>query len=304
MKSETDLGLKSETDLRLKSQATNGRPAGLKTQTPTAMTRLTKTALRTPLWWLLTAAAVLAADPPPPGPDAEKPASDAEAARAEVRAADLAYQLAAKRRDREAFHALLSADAMFFAGELHRGRIDYVAAWEPLFEGKHNFRYRGEPRVVTVARSGEIAWSLGDAETSFTRPGTEESSVISSQYMTVWARDSEGRFKVAASASLVVHPELGLARDPRSGLMTAWPELADQIDAAIEIEWLPEKTVRAASGELAYSFGEYRVEFRRAGGTLAGSGAFLAVWEKDDGGRWQLAAEGFTPPGIYGDSQN
>ena len=229
-----------------------------------------------------------------------------------MKAADLAYQQAAKRRDREAFHALLSADAMFLGSELQRGRIDYVASWGPLFEGKHNFRYRGEPRSVTVARSGELAWSLGDAETRFTEPGSEEPRVVASQYMTVWGTDAEGRWRVAASASLVVHPELGAARDPRSGLMTAWPELADQIDAAITIEWLPEKTVRAASGELAYTVGEYRAEFRqqpahgtgRAGGARTGDGAFLAVWEKDGEGRWQLAAEGFTPPDIHADSQN
>jgi ketosteroid isomerase-like protein len=98
----------------------------------------------------------------------------------------------------------------------------------------------------------------------------------------------------------VVHPELGSARDPRTGLMTAWPELADQIDAAIEIEWIPETTVRAASGELAWSLGEYRAEFRKDGVTHAGKGAYVAVWEKDGQDRWQLAAEGFTPPGLHG----
>ena len=264
------------------------------------MTRLIKIPFFVLSWWLLAAATAPAADPPPSDPAT----ADPEAARAAVRAADLAYQLAAKRRDREAFHALLSADAMFLGGELERGRIDYVAAWGPLFEGKHRFRYRGEPRSATVARSGELAWSLGDAETSYVEPGSGEPTVIASQYLTVWARNAEDRWEVVASGSLVVHPELGAARDPRSGLMTAWPELADQIDAAIAIEWTPEKTVRAASGELAYSFGEYRAEFRRAGGTTAGDGAFLAVWEKDDEGRWQLAAESFTPPRIHGDSQD
>jgi len=237
----------------------------------------------------------------PPDPADSAPAAtapDLEAERAAVLAADLAYQRAAKGRDREAFHALLAADAMFFGSKLERGRIDYVASWGPLFEGKYNFRYRGEPLAATVARSADLAWSLGNVETSFTPPSTDETSVIANQYLTVWTKSEDG-WKVTASASLVVHPELGSARDPRTGLMTAWPELADQIDAAIEIEWIPETTVRAASGELAYSLGEYRAEFRQAGVTRGGKGAFVTVWQKDGEGRWQLAAEGFTPPDIH-----
>lgn len=230
--------------------------------------------------------------------------TDAEAERIAVKAADLAYQRAAKSRDREAFHALLAADAVFFGGEVARGRIDFMASWAPLFEGKYGFHYQGEPLAATVARSGDLAWSLGNVETSFTPPGSAEPSVIANRYLTVWTKTEDG-WKVAVAASLVVHPELGLARDPRTGLMTAWPELADQIDAAIKIEWLPGTTVRAASGELAYSLGDYRAEFRKAGTTLAGDGAFVAVWEKDGEGRWQLAAEGFTPPALRKpDSQN
>jgi ketosteroid isomerase-like protein len=57
--------------------------------------------------------------------------------------------------------------------------------------------------------------------------------------------------------------------------------------------------VRAASGELAYSFGSYRAEFTKGTTSQAGGGAYLAVWEKDDKDHWQLAAEGFTPPQIH-----
>ena len=35
---------------------------------------------------------------------------------------------------------------------------------------------------------------------------------------------------------------------------------------------------------------------------IGGSGNYLAVWQRDDAGRWQLAGEGFTPPTIYGGS--
>lgn len=238
--------------------------------------------------------AQLAANSPPAATTSPVP----NAARVALEAADHAYNQAAKVRDREGFHALLSADAVFLADTPKRGRIDYIASWTPLFEGKHDFRYLGRSLETTVARSSDLGWTLGHAETSFVRPGSQERSVISSQYMTVWTKASEAGWKVVASATLVVHPELGAARDPRSGLMTAWPELADQIDAAIKLEWTPEHTVRAASGELAYTLGTFRAEFKRGGTLLAGDGAYLAVWEKDEEGHWQLAAEGFTPPTL------
>lgn len=83
--------------------------------------------------------------------------------------------------------------------------------------------------------------------------------------------------------------------------MTAWPELADQIGAEIELRWVPSTTVRSASGELAYSLGEYEASFQSGESSIvSGAGSFVAVWRKDEKGAWQLAAEGFTPPGIYG----
>lgn len=251
--------------------------------------------------FLLTAWILLAGTASPLSADSQpaEESSSPDALKAALRAADQAYNRAAKLRDRKSFHALLSPDAMFFADIPKRGRIDYVASWTPLFEGKYDFRYLGKSLQTTVARSGELGWTLGAAETSFIRPGSQEPSVTTSHYLTVWTKASTAPWKVIASATLVVHPELGAARDPRSGLMTAWPELADQIDANIKLEWIPETTVRAASGELAYTLGTYHAEFTKHGNTQAGEGAYLVVWEKDDEDHWQLAAEGFTPPQIH-----
>lgn len=240
-------------------------------------------------WWLLASTPQLAAGS----------SADPSTAKAALSAADQAYNRAAKERDRESFHALLSSDALFFADTLKRGRIDYVASWAPLFEGKYDFRYLGDLQEVIVAESGDMGWTRGNATTSFVRPGSQEAVETPSQYMTVWRKGPEGQWQVVASATLVVHPEHGAARDPRSGLMTAWPELADQIDARIKIEWTPESTVRAQSGELAYSLGSYFAEFEKGGTTRAGGGAYLAVWEQDENGTWQLSAEGFTPPQIH-----
>ncbi len=49
---------------------------------------------------------------------------------------------------------------------------------------------------------------------------------------------------------------------------------------------------------MAYTFGAYTVRFVQDGNRETGTGSFAAVWEKDEEGRWQLAAEAYTPPLI------
>ena len=250
------------------------------------------------------------------GAPATQAAVDLDARRAQIEAAERRFNGAARERDRQSFHDLLAKDSVFLAGELHRGRLEVMAIWQHLFDGKYDFRYQAETLEVTVARSGELGWSIGEVRTSFQRPGIATEQVTEGHYLHLWTL-VEGSWQLSYSSSLVVHPSLGAARDPRGGLMTAWPELADQIGAEIEIRWSPDVLVRAESGELAYSFGRYEASFvprdatskqtetavpaTDAGETtITGKGHFLAVWQKDDRGHWQLAAEGFTPPGIYG----
>ena len=252
----------------------------------------------------LTATVTSASDPP------AEAASDPNVLRTQVEAVERRFNQAARERDRQSFRELLAKDSVFLAGELHRGRLGVLAIWQHLFDGKYDFRYDAEALDTTVARSGEFAWSVGAVRTSFQRPGVATEEVTDSHYLHLWTRGEEGAWQLAYASSLVVHPSLGAARDPRSGLMTAWPELADQIGARTEIRWNSDVLVRAESGELAYSFGEYEASFAPPGtddaepagdasAIIAGKGHFLAVWEKDDKGHWQLAAEGFTPPSIY-----
>ena len=250
---------------------------------------------------------------------------DVEAFRTAVEAADRNLDQAARERDRETFQGLLATDTVFLAGELHRGRLEVLAIWQHLFDGKYDFRYEGETLDVVVAASGDLAWTVGAARTRFTRPGLTEPEVIDGHYLHLWKPDDEGAWRLVYNASLVVHPTLGSARDPRSGLMTAWPELADQVGARIDLVWNPLDHVVASSGEVAYTFGEYSATFgppspltppaesdsasessddaeattEPPSEPIAGTGNYLAVWQKDEQGRWQLAGEGFTPPGIY-----
>ena len=242
-----------------------------------------------------------------PGDDAG-PSHDAEAAawreaRKEVRMAEEAYHRAAESRDRRAFHAQLDPDIVFLGEELHRGRIDVLVFWAPLFEGKYGFRYRAETLGVEVAQSLDLAWTYGEVETSFVHPASPETPTVSaSHYLNVWRKDASGAWRVSAASTLVVHPEVGSAREARSGLMSAWPELSQYFDAEVSLTWHPESTVRAASGELAFSLGSYEASFVKPEAAYSGGGSFLAVWRLDAQHHWQLAAEGFTPPQIHGGS--
>ena len=228
--------------------------------------------------------------------------TDLEALRIAVESVDSSYNKAARERDQPTFRELLAKDVIFLADEVKKGRLSMLSIWQHLFDGKYDFRYEANRLETHVAGSGELAWTVGTAVTRFTRPGLDE-QVTDSHYLNIWAPNDEGKWQLKASGSLVVHPTLGASRDPRSGLMTAWPELSDQIGADIQIHWTPEFTTRAKSDDVAYSFGEYEVVFAPSatgeGSAHSGKGHFVAVWQKDDRGRWQLAAEGFTPPGIY-----
>lgn len=228
--------------------------------------------------------------------------AELEALTAKVTELDDALNRSARERDRDAFRVLLADNAIFFADELKRGRLDVLAIWQPLFDGKYDFRYEPTRVETHVAKSGDLAYTVGTARTSYTRPGRTEAEVTEGFYVNIW-QPVDGKWLLRLSSSLVVHPTLGSARDPRSGLMTAWPELADQIGADVQIHWRPESTTRAASDDLAYTLGEYEVVYKSSvdgeGSAQSGVGNFIAIWQRDAKGTWQLAAEGFTPPNIY-----
>ena len=159
---------------------------------------------------------------------------------------------------------------MFLAGELHSGRLAVLAIWQHLFDGKYDFRYEAEALEVEVARSGEIGWAIGTVRHQLQTPRLGYRGGDRGSLLHVWRLEDqdngEPAWRLTHAASLVVHPRLGSAREPRSGLMTAWPELADQIGAEIDIRWQPSAVHRAESGEQAFSFGEYETSFTPAAG--------------------------------------
>ncbi len=278
---------------------------------PTATT--SKTTGKSCLAWLLSAtiAGQLWAGDPPTG-EMEKlvesapagglsaavlPAADLEAARAALHAADEAFNRALVARDRDEVERHLAADAIFLDDEdARRGKLAFLTLMQPVFEAKYGFTFEGETVSVKVAGSGELGYSIDKSTITFQHPREEQATVTANHTLTVWTRDAGQPWKIRVYSTLIVHPTLGHATEPRTALMIAWPELADRIAATIKLEWTPESTTRAASGELAYTFGGYSVGFNQDGKQEAGKGSFVAVWEKSDKDRWTLAAEAYTPP--------
>jgi hypothetical protein len=92
---------------------------------------------------------------------------------------------------------------------------------------------------------------------------------------------------VAADGTRVENRDHFLA-ETLAGRPEAGPE------AAIALSWRPERAVRSASGELAYSFGSYRVEIDSPAGRAALGGTYLTVWRGGEGG-WTALASSLTP---------
>jgi ketosteroid isomerase-like protein len=236
------------------------------------------------------------------------PTAELEAARAALDAADQAFLQALVARDRDAIERHLASDVMFLDDEDARhGKLAFLMLMEPVFDARHGFTFEGETVAVKVARSGELGYTIDATTITVQPPHQDEPTVTSNHTLTVWTRtapvgppsgDVGQPWKIRVYSTLIVHPELGHATEPRTALMRAWPELADRIAAGIRLEWTPESTTRAASGEMAYSFGAYSVKFTQDDETEDGTGSYVAVWEKGEKGHWQLAAEAYTPPLI------
>jgi len=143
-----------------------------------------------------------------PAPPAERGAAE------EVTAADAGMSRAVEARDAAAFGAFLHADAIFAnARGLSGGRDVVLAEWRPyLTAGGPTLAWSPERAVVSA--SGDLAVTIG----RFTWRGSADGSPATAEgeYVTVWARGEDGRWRVLVDASLEPAERLGpgLVRDP------------------------------------------------------------------------------------------
>ncbi len=227
----------------------------------------------------------------------EKAPRDEE--RAAVRAVDLAFAAAAVERDAERFRSLLAEDGVFLGERIDRGSDAFAATWSPLFEGdtKERMWIEWEPLEVGVAAAGDLAYSIGRVKVSFSYEASDEVVERPGHYLSVWTRDEEGAWKLAANGHLVAHPEgdYGFGRERRRGLAEVWPPLAE-LDTEMKIDFEIERRRVAESQDLAFTFGEYTLETRRGDESKSGRGGYLRLWKKDAEDFWIIAAESFSLP--------
>ncbi|MCP4661322.1 MAG: hypothetical protein GY856_38455 [bacterium] len=148
-----------------------------------------------------------------------------------------------------------------------------------------------------MAASADLAYTIGDFVYRLEVPDGEPRSFTGS-YLTVWRKNEQGRWQVAADGSLVARDPVppGFSLERRNALAGGWAPVAAP-DAGVVHERQPVKVGTAQSGDLAYTFGNYTLRATAADGkTRSASGAYFTVWTRAGEDPWKAVAESLLPP--------
>jgi ketosteroid isomerase-like protein len=123
------------------------------------------------------------------GVTAQSPApSAAEAARAEVFAAERSFARSMAERDLAAFGRWIADDTVFFGGRgVLRGKAAVIEGWKPFFD-EPTAPFSWEPDQVEVLSSGQLALSTG--------PVKNPKGEVTARFNSIWQRQSDGRWLV------------------------------------------------------------------------------------------------------------
>jgi ketosteroid isomerase-like protein len=128
----------------------------------------------------------------------------------ELEAIDAAWDAAVAARDQAAFLSRVAADAVFAGGALRVGRDAIREGWSRyLTPGGPTLRWR--PTGSGIAPSGDLGWTVGEASYAWKEKGVPPSPV---RYVTVWAKDEQGRFRAVLDGSLEPPAGRGAIRKP------------------------------------------------------------------------------------------
>lgn len=226
-------------------------------------------------------------------------AADLEQEGEAVRAADLELAKMIATRDVGGFKSLIAADGFFMTRPQPAQGPDQVAAtWAaPYLDPESGHTLEWAPKEVTVAGSADLAYTIGDFVYRLQVPDGEPRSATGS-YLTVWRKNEEGRWQVAADGSLVARDPVppGFSLERLNRLAGGWAPLAAP-DAGVVHERQPVQVGTAQSGDLAYTFGNYTLRATGADGkTRTASGAYFTVWTRAGEGPWKAVAESLMPP--------
>ena len=253
---------------------------------------------------LLSLLAVLTALPVPAAGQEAAAKIDLEAEKKAVADAEIAFAAAGNAKNEDLFRSFIHPEAIYLGARVAHGSDGFYNTWKPLFDPVKEVSLEWEPLVVEVARSGEIAYTIGRGTIRWRKLGTDEFNENPGHFLSVWRKDEAekgetGEWKLWASGTLVLHenPELGISESPRFALAYAWKwKVLNSPGADTDLTWTTENVWEPESGEFAVSFGAFRVEARRDGENDLGVGHFIEVRTKNGEGRWTLAAGAYTAP--------
>lgn len=137
---------------------------------------------------------------------AAQPNADIEAAKREIRIADLELAKAVADRSLETFVSMIDEDAVFFGRDISRGKEAVSKAWLPFFTDRSLF-LKWHPTQVEVSSSGDLGYSIGEYERiGKDASGRPESATGS--YVSIWRRARDGKWKVVVDIGTPASPTL------------------------------------------------------------------------------------------------
>ena len=115
----------------------------------------------------------------------------------DVRCRETAFSRSAENRDIEAFRTFLDDDARFVGGRVMRGPAEIEAAWQVVFTGGPEIKWR--PQFVEVLEDGTLALKRGPFRTVSQSP---EGAVVEQwgTFNSIWRLHADGAWRVVFDA--------------------------------------------------------------------------------------------------------
>jgi len=120
----------------------------------------------------------------------------------------------------------------------------------------------------------------------------------------VWAADvafdrASGERDLDSFTSLLADEAVFLGGgllEGKEAILAAWGPLFAENRPAV-LRWTPHTVEVAASGDLAYTLGDFEMTATLPDGTEArSSGTYVSIWKKGEDGEWRVVVDGGTPP--------
>jgi ketosteroid isomerase-like protein len=175
----------------------------------------------------------------------------------DLEAVDAAWDAAVAAKDQATFLSRVAPDAVFAGASLLVGRDAIREGWARFFAASGpTLRWR--PTGSGLAASGDLGWTVGDAVFEWKEKGLAPTP---GRYVTVWAKDGNGRWMAALDGSLEPAPGTPATRKAA-------------------------RTLTSRDGSVEASIGTWK----RGKGPDRRTGIFLLVRERRDGA-WRAVVE-------------